>query len=89
MPPTWLNWVLRSTLTECFVKELFWGAMLTLVLRREHVDRQTSMATAEYRRGHGTHIFRFDKALGVDSLHPPVLIGYDRRILFDEHPIME
>ena len=37
--------------------------MLTLVLRREHVDRQTSMATAEYRRGHGTHIFRFDKAL--------------------------
>ena len=37
--------------------------MLTLVLRRGHVDRQTSMATAEYRRGHGTHIFRFDKAL--------------------------
>ena len=37
--------------------------MLTLVLRRGHVDRQTSMATAEYRRGHGTHIFRFDNTL--------------------------
>ena len=32
--------------------------MLTLVLRRGHGDRQTSMATAEYRRGHGTHILK-------------------------------
>ena len=28
--------------------------MLTLVLRRGHVNRRENMATAEYRRGHGT-----------------------------------
>ena len=44
--------------------------MLTLVPRRGHVNRQTSMATAEYRRGHGTHIFRFEKALGALRLCP-------------------
>ncbi len=31
-----------------------WGAMLTLVLRRGHVNSRENMATAEYRRGHGT-----------------------------------
>ena len=28
--------------------------MLTLVLRRGHVNSRENMATAEYRRGHGT-----------------------------------
>ncbi len=31
-----------------------WGAMLTLVPRRGHVNSRENMATAEYRRGHGT-----------------------------------
>ena len=42
----------------------FWGAMPTLVLRRGHGNRRENMATAEYRRDHGTLIFQFDKALG-------------------------
>ena len=32
--------------------------MLTLVLQREHVNSLENMATAEYRRGHGTLIWR-------------------------------
>ena len=32
--------------------------MLTLVLRRGHVNSRENMATAEYRRGHGTLILR-------------------------------
>ena len=50
----------RQFLSQCIVTGEFWGAMLTLVLRREHVNRRTSMATAEYRRGHGTLKNRFD-----------------------------
>ncbi len=32
--------------------------MLTLVLQCEHVNSLENMATAEYRRGHGTLIWR-------------------------------
>ena len=40
--------------------------MLTLVLQREHVNSLENMATAEYRRGHGTLIMR--KPSGPEGL---------------------
>ena len=49
--------------------------MLTLVLRRGHVKRRISMATTEYRRGHGTHIFRFDKAQAGMEFWIPACAG--------------
>ena len=41
--------------------------MLTLVLRRGHVNSRENMATAEYRRGHGTLILR--KRIGPEAEH--------------------
>ena len=43
-----------------------WGAMLTLVLRRGHVNSRENMATAEYRRGHGTR--HCEKVIGPGGI---------------------
>ncbi len=45
-----------------------WGAMLTLVLRRGHVNSRENMATAEYRRGHGT--LHCEKVIGPGGQWP-------------------
>ena len=43
--------------------------MLTLVLRREHVNRRTSMATAVYRRDHGTLNFSLPELYQEKIMH--------------------
>ena len=45
--------------------------MLTLVPRRGHVNSRENMATAEYRRGHGT--LHCEKVIGPEALYGSVV----------------
>ncbi len=47
--------------------------MLTLVLQREHVNRRENMATAEYRRSHGT--LHCEKVIGPATTRQFIVVN--------------